>query len=150
MHEYFAEALKVRLQDYLMRSRKIGYKFEDNGGGREPMDEVDLAASRYEEDFMLHMQQRSQQFILEITQALQRIESGDFGICEECGDDIGVERLKAQPTTRVCIHCKQELESAERRKLGKMQGWKPLWPLEIGRPKSQYSTKEYIARLEKS
>ena len=97
---------------------------------------------------MFHMQQRSQEFIFEITQALQRIESGDFGICEECGDDIGVERLKVQPTTRVCIHCKEEQETAARRKLGKVAGQQLLWPLKAPRTGSLQSARQCLSRLE--
>jgi DnaK suppressor protein len=111
------------------------------------MDEADLASARYEEDFTLHMQQRSYQFIYEITQALQRIESGDYDVCEECGDNIGVERLKAQPMTRVCVHCKKELENAERRKLGKMPGWNPPWPLETRRGANPFSSRIALSKL---
>jgi len=42
--------------------------------------------------------------------ALQRIESGDFGICPRCGEDIDERRLDFDPTTPMCIACAQFME----------------------------------------
>ena len=47
---------------------------------------------------------------------LGRIEDGSYGKCEECGGDIGIERLKARPVTTLCIDCKS-LQEAQERKL---------------------------------
>lgn len=148
MLNYFSEALRDRLQDYLSGNHRSDSKWAECVGGRDPMDEADLASARYQEDFTLHMQQRNHQFIYEIKQALQRIERGDYGVCEECGDDIGVERLKAQPMTRVCVHCKKELENAERRKLGKTRGWRPPWPLETRGGANPFSSRIALSKLQ--
>jgi len=40
-----------------------------------------------------------------LTAALQRIDAGEFGYCEECGDDIAEERLEFNPAVRICIGC---------------------------------------------
>jgi DnaK suppressor protein len=48
-----------------------------------------------------------------ILSALERIESGEYGICEECGDPIAEARLKAAPWAATCISCQQEIETAE-------------------------------------
>lgn len=48
-----------------------------------------------------------------IIRALKRIEKGDYGICEECGERISLKRLKAVPDTTYCLSCKIELESME-------------------------------------
>jgi DnaK suppressor protein len=53
--------------------------------------------------------------IFKIQEALQRLEAGEFGICEECGEKIGIERLKARPVTTLCIDCKANQEIAERK-----------------------------------
>ncbi len=42
------------------------------------------------------------------------IEEGTYGICEACGESIGLKRLKARPVTRHCIRCKTEMEKLER------------------------------------
>ena len=43
-----------------------------------------------------------------------RIDSGSFGICEVCEEDISEARLKARPVTTLCIDCKMEQEKKER------------------------------------
>ena len=45
-----------------------------------------------------------------IDAALQRITSGDFGFCSQCGEDIGLERLEFDPTTPLCIACARQSE----------------------------------------
>ena len=45
-----------------------------------------------------------------IDAALQRITSGDFGFCSQCGEDIGLERLEFDPTTPLCIVCARQSE----------------------------------------
>ena len=51
--------------------------------------------------------------IRKIQAALTRIDDGTYGICEDCGDDISVPRLKARPVTRLCINCKAKQEEDE-------------------------------------
>lgn len=48
----------------------------------------------------------------QIDDALERIEEGTYGICEECQEPIGIERLKALPFTPLCINCKRLQESS--------------------------------------
>lgn len=46
----------------------------------------------------------------DIEDALQRMDAGHYGICQDCGDSIDVKRLTAYPTARRCIDCKQAFE----------------------------------------
>lgn len=48
----------------------------------------------------------------QIDEALERIEAGTYGICEECKEPVGIERLKALPFTPLCINCKRLQESS--------------------------------------
>ena len=48
--------------------------------------------------------------LMEVDEALDRIENGSFGICEECGEPIALKRLEVIPNARYCITCKEELE----------------------------------------
>jgi len=52
--------------------------------------------------------------LAQVTAALAKIRSGDFGFCEECGEEIGRERLLAYPHAKKCINC-AELDDARRR-----------------------------------
>lgn len=53
---------------------------------------------------------------LDIVETLRRIDSGDFGICEDCGADISEKRLQAYPTSSLCIVCQEELEKDKKNK----------------------------------
>jgi len=50
-------------------------------------------------------QRRRELEITRIDQALQRIERDEFGICVSCDEEIGIERLKLDPSNPFCIHC---------------------------------------------
>ena len=43
-------------------------------------------------------------------EALQRMDAGHYGVCQDCGASIGIERLEAYPMARRCIDCKQAFE----------------------------------------
>lgn len=81
---------------------------------REPMDEVDFASQQYSQEFSIRIHRHHHGKVQETLEALQRLSKGDYGICEECGDEIGIERLKAQPVTTVCVSCRQRFEMASR------------------------------------
>ena len=77
-------------------------------------DEMDLASSEYLQAFTFRLRGRERVFLDKIHSALERIEDGCFGQCEECGEDISVKRLEARPETTLCIRCKEEQERVER------------------------------------
>jgi len=52
----------------------------------------------------------------EILDALERIEEGEYGICEECGIEIGTKRLEVYPTSKLCIACQEEFERVQKAK----------------------------------
>jgi DnaK suppressor protein len=49
--------------------------------------------------------------IEQVKQAITRIDEGDYGVCEMCGEPIKKERLKALPFTRLCIKCAEKKEA---------------------------------------
>ena len=61
----------------------------------------------------MRLRDRERKLIRKIQEAMGRIEDGTYGICEECGEDIGVPRLKARPMTTLCIKCKARQEAEE-------------------------------------
>ncbi|MFH1984023.1 MAG: RNA polymerase-binding protein DksA [Pseudomonadota bacterium] len=77
----------------------------------DPTDRASLEADR---NFMLRIRDREHKLIKKIKKTLDRIEGGTFGICESCGEDIGIERLKARPVTTQCIDCKIKEEAMEK------------------------------------
>lgn len=77
-------------------------------------DEVDLASSEYIQSFALRLRGRERNFLDKIETALKKIDQGEFGVCEDCGEAIGRKRLEARPETTLCIRCKEDQERAER------------------------------------
>ena len=77
-------------------------------------DEVDLASSEAEQSMNLLLRDRERVLVKKIDKALVKIEQGDYGVCESCGEEIGLKRLEARPVTDLCIRCKEEQERIER------------------------------------
>ena len=55
---------------------------------------------------------RREQKLLDIAAALQRLEDEEFGLCQQCGEEIAAARMQVDPTARHCISCASELEQA--------------------------------------
>ena len=78
-------------------------------------DSVDQAAADTEKNFTLQLRSRERNVLLQINEALRRVENGNFGECERCEESISEGRIEAFPFTTLCIECKGELESEEHR-----------------------------------
>ena len=77
----------------------------------DPLDRASFESDRIRK---LRIRDRESMLIKKIRQSLEDIENGEYGICEDCGEDISIERLKARPVTSLCISCKTERESLEK------------------------------------
>ena len=53
-------------------------------------------------------------YLLELKAALERIQHGAYGVCEECSEKIPGKRLEAYPAARLCVECKGRLEKGRR------------------------------------
>ncbi len=69
-------------------------------------DPTDRATQESEFSLELRTRDRERKLIKKIDEALERIETGDYGYCETCGVEIGIRRLEARPTATQCIDCK--------------------------------------------
>ncbi len=113
--DFFRELLKERLQTLLEEAEKtVNGMTNDKDTFPDPTDRANLETDR---NFLLRSRDRERKLILKIKDALARIEDGSFGICEECGEEISEERLKARPVTTLCIACKTKAEEEEKKKL---------------------------------
>jgi DnaK suppressor protein len=74
----------------------------------------DQATAVADQNFMLRLREREQHLLRKIDEAIDRIRTNMFGVCEECGGDIGYKRLKARPVTTLCINCKTKQEEDEK------------------------------------
>ncbi|TDU71249.1 TraR/DksA family transcriptional regulator [Prosthecobacter fusiformis] len=78
------------------------------------MHQADAGSDAYDRDFALSLLAKEQDAIYEINEALKRIDSGMYGICEMSGDTISEERLEALPFTRFTVVCQERLEREQR------------------------------------
>jgi len=78
-------------------------------------DEIDTASSEVTLQFTGRLREREQGLLAKIDAALEKIETGEYGACLSCGEDIGAKRLLARPVAELCIDCKSEQEKLERR-----------------------------------
>jgi DnaK suppressor protein len=78
-------------------------------------DEIDTASSEIGLAFIGRLRERERGLLNKINAALEKIEQGVYGECENCGEEIGLKRLEARPVAELCIDCKAEQEKLERR-----------------------------------
>jgi DnaK suppressor protein len=62
----------------------------------------------------LRSRDRERKLIKKIDEAIERIDTGEYGYCDSCGVEIGIERLEARPTAEMCIDCKTLNEIREK------------------------------------
>ena len=81
-----------------------------------PPDITDRASMESDRNFALLMRERDRQTMADIREALAKLDSGEYGICEDCGEDIGLARLKAHPMATQCVSCKSREEEEQRQR----------------------------------
>jgi DnaK suppressor protein len=74
----------------------------------------DQATAETDRNFILRLRDRERMLLKKIEETIERIDRSDYGICEECGNEIGIKRLEARPVTTLCIDCKTRQEEEER------------------------------------
>jgi DnaK suppressor protein len=110
---YFRGLLEGMLHDLLEEAGKVCSDMRQDNEGDFP-DPTDRAALESDRNFLLRIKDRERKLITKVKEALDRIDSGTFGICESCGKPISKKRLMARPVTTLCIECKTEGEQKER------------------------------------
>jgi DnaK suppressor protein len=81
-------------------------------------DPADRATQEEEFSLELRTRDRERKLIKKIDSTIERIESDDYGFCDQCGVDIGVRRLEARPTANLCVDCKTLDEIKEKQLTG--------------------------------
>lgn len=110
--EYFRDLLKTWKSNLMVDVDKTIHHMQDEAANF--ADPNDRATQEEEFSLELRTRDRERKLMAKIDESLNRIDSGDYGICEECGIDIGINRLKARPTAELCIDCKTLQEIKEK------------------------------------
>ena len=77
-------------------------------------DEMDIASIDTDASVGYSLNQKQSQELQEIELALKKIANKSYGICEMCEEEISPARLKAKPTARYCIVCREIVEKGEK------------------------------------
>ena len=97
---------RKRILDMYQHDLKLGKQRADEG----PEDLVDQANNAYNREFMFQLSGNERQLLIQIEEAMERLEKGKYGICIECETEIAEPRLQAVPWARFCIDCQEKEE----------------------------------------
>ena len=78
-----------------------------DGAGRDP---ADVGSSNFERDHEMSLAQNARDMLEQAQLAFRAFESGQYGVCESCGQPIGKDRLQVFPRATMCVTCKQREE----------------------------------------
>ena len=73
-------------------------------------DQADVGSKGLERDAEMSLAANQRELFLQTEKALERLDAGTYGACENCGDPIGKNRLMAFPRATLCMKCKQREE----------------------------------------
>ncbi len=107
------DALKQRLQT--QRDEIIAMYKQDLRAGQESADDgtediVDRANNHYNRELMFSLSDNERTTLLQIENALKRMDEGSYGRCANCGQTVNILRLEAVPWARFCIDCQELAE----------------------------------------
>lgn len=77
-------------------------------------DTTDQASAEADQSFLLSLKERERNLLQQIDEALGRIATNTYGICESCNQEIPLKRLKARPMTTLCVSCKAQQEMEDK------------------------------------
>lgn len=102
--ELVAEAQELRA-DLTDSETDIAGLISDSGDGSGD-DIVDIGSKTFEREQDMFVAAQVEESLRQIARAIARIDDGTYGVCEECGQQIGRERLEAFPRATLCMGCK--------------------------------------------
>ncbi len=110
--ELFRKQLLLKQQEILTDAGKTMSEMTDQTSNvPDPNDRATLESGR---SFELRIRDRERRLLTKIDEALVRIDDRSYGVCEDCGEEIGLKRLEARPVTTLCIDCKTIQETREK------------------------------------
>jgi DnaK suppressor protein len=111
--EKFLESARenlLEMKQKLLSEIESELRAEREGNKDEGMDTYDLASEERDREINFILSDRERVKLQQIDDALQRLDDGNYGVCESCGLEIGEERLVAMPFSRLCRDCQQDQE----------------------------------------
>jgi DnaK suppressor protein len=106
--EYFRQKLLTWRAELVEESRETISNLRDEV--RDVGDEAERATRETENSLELRTRDRYRKLIKKIDQALSRLDDGEYGYCEETGEEIGLARLEARPIATLCLDAQERWE----------------------------------------
>ena len=113
MKEYFKQKL-LNWKNELLKESNLTLNNLQSDNEAKP-DITDRASEEIDRSFELRTRDRERKLINKINSALQRIEDGSYGYCDETGEPIGLKRLEARPVATLSLEAQEMHEKAEKR-----------------------------------
>jgi DnaK suppressor protein len=110
--EYFREKLLIWKEDILREARETLQHLQDENSNHPDL--ADRASSETDRAIELRARDRQRKLISKIEEALQRLEDGTYGYCEETGEPISLKRLEARPIATLSVEAQERHERRER------------------------------------
>ena len=110
--EYFRQKLENWKKS--IASQSVDTLADLRQGGLNQPDEIDRASMETDKSLDLRTKDRIRKLISKIDAALDRIEDGTYGYCEETGEPIGLDRLEARPVATLSIEAQERHERMEK------------------------------------
>ncbi|NVO15106.1 MAG: RNA polymerase-binding protein DksA [Rhodoplanes sp.] len=110
--EYFRNKLLAWKEDILREAKETLQHLQDENQNHPDL--ADRASSETERAIELRARDRQRKLIAKIDAALQRIEDGTYGYCEETGEPISIKRLEARPIATLSLEAQERHERRER------------------------------------
>ena len=114
MKEYFRQILINWKDELLKESFQTLNNLQNDENSTKP-DLTDRASDEIDRTFELRTRDRERKLINKIEAALNRIEEGTYGYCEETGEPISLKRLQARPVATLSLEAQENHEKAEKR-----------------------------------
>lgn len=108
------KSVLIKMKEDTLSEIKRALKSGANTTTGEPSGDIyDQASSERDRELDLLLGDREREKLANIEEALLRIQDGEYGICEECEEEIPLGRLKVLPFARYCVKCKSDIEKQQ-------------------------------------
>ena len=111
LEQFRSQLLQKRDEIFAEAGKTLSEMTDQTTNIPDPNDRATIESGR---SFELRIRDRERKLLAKIEEAIGRLDEGEYGVCEGCGEDIGIKRLEARPVTTFCIDCKTLQETKEK------------------------------------
>lgn len=110
----FKDMLQDKKRDLLQKLMKDSDRYHEIFKSSQEGDLADIANDTYEKYLIYDISLNEKEELKDIEDALMKVENETYGICQDCDAFISKQRLQVKPYAKLCISCREKLESKQR------------------------------------